>query len=169
MRNLLLLTLLLLLPTACTAGTGPLVPSSVDTAVFDGCYRLDPQASFAPLYHQMEASQEVEEVALLEDILAFEIDQYQDFTIEGGVIRSGGSLRQEFSLASAEVEEGTLQGKAVWHEDVGDPGDASEVLVALRLEGERLRFYVYENPGEMGEAVILVRAGCVVESRETTD
>ena len=96
-------------------------------------------------------------MALLKDILAFEIEQYQNFTIEHGVMRSGAAPRQEFSLVSADVREGTLHGSTIWHEDVGDPGDSVQVLVTLKLEGAQLAFYVYDNQETMGEPVILVR------------
>jgi hypothetical protein len=73
------------------------------------------------------------------------------------MIRSGTRLVQEFSLTEATVEGDTLRGKAVWHEDVGDPGDSSEVLVRLRLKGESLEFSMLNEQGEPDDVVVLAR------------
>ena len=87
------------------------------------------------------------------------------------MIRSGTRPVQEFSLTEATAEGDTLRGKAVWHEDVGDPGDSSEVLVMLRLTGESLELRTgrgAEKAGRVrhdcGQSARLWgrRAGCIV-------
>jgi hypothetical protein len=84
-------------------------------------------------------------------------DQYANFRIRHGVIRSGTRPVQEFSLTEATIDGGTLRGKAVWHEDVGDPGDSSEVAVMLRLTDESLEFSVLDGQGEPDDRVVFNR------------
>ena len=64
---------------------------------------------------------------------------------------------QSFVLTRAEIEGNVLEGRALWHEDVYDPGDCAMVNVRLELEGDTLRFWHYVEEEEAGEPIILQR------------
>jgi hypothetical protein len=134
---------------------GALVPSRVDTAAFDGRYALLAEPSFAALRDKARTEQDPKRRLTLETLLQWQAEQYGDFRIHRGVIRSGTRLVQEFSLTHADVQGNTLRGKALWHEDVGDPGDATEVPVSLRLQGDTLEFAMQGDDGQPGDTVYL--------------
>ena len=92
-------------------------------------------------------------------MLQLMVGQYANFRIEKGVIRSGAQVVQEFSLLDATVEGNLLRGKALWHEDVADRGDSSEVHVMLRLSGNEVEFTVLDEQGQSADPVVLVRRG----------
>jgi hypothetical protein len=135
MRRLFLAYCLILVAFAgCGRSSTPLVPSTVDTSAFDGEYTLDAEASFRTLFDEIENAQDDNDKRRVELILAMSSKQYENFRIANGVIRSGVfPLTQEFSLISATTHSGVLQGRAVWHEDIGDPGDASTIFITLGL------------------------------------
>ena len=136
----------------------PLVPSTVDTSTFDGEYALDAASSFKSLYDDIENTQEDSDRKRLEFILTMSIKQYDNFRVANGVIRSGTfPLTQEFSLISATTENDVLRGKAVWHEDAGDPGDESTISITLKLDGDVLEFYAYDSKDQMGDPIILTK------------
>jgi hypothetical protein len=146
----------LIIAAGCGCNSTPLVPSTVDTSLFDGEYTLDAEASFRTLHGEIEKAQDDNDKRRLEFILAMSIKQYDNFRIANGVIRSGAfPLTQEFSLISVTTKNGVLRGKAVWHEDVGDPGDESTVFITLKLDGDVLEFYVYDSEDQIGDPVIL--------------
>jgi hypothetical protein len=128
-----------------TAGTGP----------FDGRYELVVEESFKSLHDEIAAA-EGERKELLERILQREIEQFSAFWIRDGVITSGKVLVQEFRLASATITDGTLVGRAIWHEDVHDPGDCCVVGVRLELDGDTLRFSLFD-PGEEPDPPVVLR------------
>jgi len=93
----------------------------------------------------------------LQDMLAMRRDEFQNFDIDHGVITSGKMLVQEFRLVRATTDEEELRGKAIWHEDIHDPGDSSAINVRLSLEGDELKFWYFPNGDEPGEPVVLPR------------
>jgi hypothetical protein len=134
-----------------------LIPSAADTTPFDGEYILKPDASFKKLRQKLETETDPKCRAQGEAVLAMMASQYANFRIRHGVIRSGAQLVQEFSLREAKIEGGTLRGKAVWHEDIGDPGDNSEVGVQLRLTGDVLQFSILNETGQQEDVVELIK------------
>lgn len=153
-RRIGVLTLVLAGFNACR-GEDALVRSNVDTAAFDGEYALDAEASFVNARRANEAVADAARRAQGVAVLAMLAERYANFRVRDGVIRSGTKLVQEFSLKEARIEVGILRGKAVWHEDVGDPGDMSDVAVMLRLEGDVLEFSMMNEAGEPDEIVKL--------------
>lgn len=118
---------------ACNNGSEALIPSKIDTTPFDGEYRLLAESSFHRLREKLKNTNEETLRGNLEYLLRMQEEQYANFTIKKGIIRSGTRLIQEFSLTSASIEGNILRGKAVWHEDIHDPGDCHELLVTLLL------------------------------------
>jgi hypothetical protein len=155
----LLLTVCAALAVACKGPEAALVPSKMDTAAFDGDYTLKPEASFPSLRRRVEGEKDTMRRKLGESMVKLMVDQYANFRIRRGVIRSGTRVVQEFSLLDGKVEGNLLRGKALWHEDVADPGDSSEVPVALRLSGNELEFAVLDDQGRSVDPVMLVRQG----------
>src|SRR5512138_1638649 len=104
--------LLLLVATIAVVACGrgdALVPSDVDTSVFDGRYRLKPDASFRRIRAQIAGATDAKARENLERILARQLEQYASFRIHHGVIRSGGGpLVQEFSLITASIKDKVL-------------------------------------------------------------
>ena len=129
----------------------------IPTPTLDGSYVLDYESSFGDLRARLAEAQPAER-EILERLLAAAKDQLHNFRIDHGVITSGKLLIQEFRLISATTENGTLIGKAIWHEDIYDPGDCSSVNVRLNLEGDILKFYYSPDGDEPGEPIILRRA-----------
>jgi hypothetical protein len=142
--------------TACTNGA-PLIESTVDTSLFDGSYTLVKDDTFASLIEEIQRTQDQERRDALEAILQSEIDRYSDFVIEYGVIRSGKSIIQEFSLTSGTLEGNILNGKAIWHEDIRDPGDMVEVNVELSIEDHLLFFTYHESDVQAADVIVLMR------------
>lgn len=124
------------------------IPSPVDTARFDGSYELIVERSFPASRELLETETDPETRRLERRNLDSMISQYRDFRIDHGVIRSGIGLVQELSLLHATVQGDVLRGEALWHEDVGDPGDVSGVPVVLRLSGDTLEFAMLDEAGE---------------------
>ena len=155
------LLLLVAAVSAAACGRGDaLVPSDVDTSVFDGRYRLKQDASFRRIRAQIAGATDAKARENLEHILARQLEQYTSFRIHHGVIRSGGGpLVQEFSLIAATVQDKVLTGRAQWHEDVHDPGDSSEIPILMRLQGRELEFVQMDAEGRSYDAVVLVRDG----------
>jgi len=109
---------------------------TVDTAGFDGEYVLDAERSFANLYSEFPRKTD-EEKQEFQQMLA---EQYDNFRISNGVIRSGKRVIQEFRIISASINDGVLEGEALWHEDIYDPGDCCMMKVRLELKGDELEF-----------------------------
>jgi hypothetical protein len=153
--------LLLLVATIAVVACGrgdALVPSDVDTSVFDGRYRLKSDASFRRIRAQIAGATDAKARENLERILARQLEQYASFRIHHGVIRSGGGpLVQEFSLITASIQGKVLQGRAEWHEDVQDPGDSTQIPILMRLQGRELEFVQMDAEGRSYDAVVLVR------------
>ena len=84
-------------------------------------------------------------------------ERFENFRIQGGIITSGKQVVQEFRLTSAERKGAQLQGKAIWHEDVHDPGDCCLVNVRLKLENGVLQFSYFPEGEETGSPVVLRR------------
>ena len=143
--------------TSCTPGDAPIVESTVDTSLFDGNYLLAEVASFDPLMDEIERTEDDERRKALEEILSSEIARYSDFSIEHGIIRSGRSIIEEFSLISGVTEGNSFSGKAIWHEDVQDPGDSIEVFVELSIEDDILHFTYGESEAECSDSIVLIR------------
>lgn len=143
---------------ACTPAGEVAVPSSVDTSAFDGEYQLLPDENFKEFRAHIGTEPDALKRANLERLLGTMTAQYETLEIRRGVIHAGSFLVQEFSLQSGEVDGDSLRGRAVWHEDVGDPGDASEVVVRLRRDGDRLEFSIGEDPEAAGDPLIYVRS-----------
>jgi hypothetical protein len=142
---------------ACAAGDAPLVVSTVDTSLIDGQYLLAEAASITALRIDIERAEDQEVRRALEAMMLSEISRYSDFSIENGVVRSGKSIIQEFSLISGTHEGNVLIGKAIWHEDIRDPGDMVEVFVELSIEGDLLYFTYYESEAEPADTIVLIR------------
>jgi hypothetical protein len=105
---------------------------------FDGAYVLDDE-TFS------EAAGEDEESASAGLNLASRL--FSPLRINRNVIRYGKLIEGEFRLTSAEVDGNVLQGDAMWHEDVHDPGDYSEVKLTLEKDGDLLRL-TYQDAEE---------------------
>lgn len=156
-RHFVIHVALIIIFTACTAGDAPLVESTIDTSLFNGSYLLAEAASFSPLMNEIDETEDHERRQALEAILSIEISRYSDFSIENGVIRSGTSIVQEFSLTSGKIEGNVLKGRAIWHEYVLDPGDMVEVFVELSIEEDILYFKYYESNAEPVDTIVLIR------------
>jgi hypothetical protein len=156
-RHSVIRIVLVLILSACTVGDTPVVESTVDTSIFNGQYLLVEAASFTPLMDDIERTKNPERRQALEALLSIEISRYRDFSIENGVVRSGKSIIQEFSLISGKTEGNVLEGRAVWHEDIRDPGDMVEVFVELMIEEDILYFTNYESEAEPADTIVLIR------------
>jgi hypothetical protein len=156
-RQRIFLVVLILILSACTVGDAPIVESTVDTSIFNGRYLLVEAASFTPLIDELERTRNPERREALETLLLIEISRYSDFSIEKGVIRSGSSIIQEFSLISGKTEGNILEGRAIWHEDIRDPGDMVEVFIELKIEEDMLYFMYYESEAEPVDTKVLIR------------
>lgn len=142
---------------ACTANGAPLIESTVDTSLFDGNYTLVEADTFTSLIDQIERTEDQERRIALEAILRSEIDRYSHFVIKNGVIRSGKSIIQEFSLISGTLGEYFFNGVAVWHEDIQDPGDMVEVNVELSIEDDLFYFTYHESEIQTADVIVLIR------------
>jgi hypothetical protein len=124
---------------ACRPGSrDAVVPSAVDTHEFDGRYSLVVEESFAEFRKQVEAEPDPSRRATGENLLRMLADNWADLRVDHGVLHSGRVLVQELSFVSATRSGDRIAGTAVWHEDVHDPGDMSNVEVELRQNGDRL-------------------------------
>jgi hypothetical protein len=70
------------------------------------------------------------------------IPVHEDIDIKGTRIIGSGLVPPQYDLFNLSVEEGKITGKAVWHEDRHDPGDACTVDVVLYVEKKTLHFRV---------------------------
>ena len=81
--------------------------------------------------------------------------QLENFEIGPDRIRSGTVLVQEFCLSRLiESTPERLRAEAVWHEDIGDPGDASIVELRLTRDGDTVRLFISDD-GEEAELAVL--------------
>ena len=130
----------------------------IATPIFDGSYILDREASLAGLRKRLaEARLENQEAA--QSVLDMTEKQFDNFRINHGVITSGKSLVQEFRLVSGTMNDGQLHGRAIWHEDIHDPGDFTAVNVHLSLEGNTLKFSYHPDGERPPEDPIVLRRG----------
>lgn len=157
MRHSLALIRFVVFLTACTASDAPIIESAVDTSLFDGDYTLVEADTFATLIEEIERTEDQERRKALEVILQSEVDLYSHFVMEHGVIRSGKLIIQEISLTSGTLEGNTLQGTAIWHEDIRHPGDMAEVNVELSIEDNPLYFTYHESDIQAADAIVLIR------------
>lgn len=134
------------------------VRSNVDTSKFDGAYTLDRQASFARFSRSAQAEADPTRRQQGEAVRQMMLDRFEDLRVRAGVIQAGKGLVQEFSLVEATLEGDTLRGQAVWHEDIGDPGDSSEIGIKLRLTGSTLEFATFESPGQPDDLLVYNKA-----------
>lgn len=135
------------------------VPSSVDTSPFDGTYSLLEDRSFQKARDRVLGEPDPQRRVNAQKLLAWQAEQYKNFNVRRGVIRSGVVLVQEFSLRDATLDGKMLSGRALWHEDIHDPGDASEERIAMKLEGDVLEFAMLDEKGVALEPVFLKRNG----------
>lgn len=64
-----------------------------------------------------------------------------DIEIRGTQITQlGGILQAQYDLLDYSADGDKIVGKALWHEDRHDPGDASEIKVTLQRDGDQLIF-----------------------------
>lgn len=126
----------------------------VDMGIFNGRYKADDKKIFSEYYAQLETL-EGEEKRNMMMLIEFSKARFENFRIADGEIRSGKELIQSFVLTKAEIEDNVLEGRALWHEDIYDPGDCAMVNVRLELEGDTLRFLYYVEDEEAGEPIIL--------------
>lgn len=132
------------------------VPSKISTAQFDGNYDLVPEESpsIAKIQTKLDATTHPKKRENLETLLNLMIEENKVLRIQSGIIRLGTTLQQEFSLQNGKITASVFQGKAVWHEDIGDPGDSSVVTVRLHLQNERLEFSFYDETNEPFEPLV---------------
>jgi len=83
---------------------------------------------------------------------------FSPLTIKGDVVRYGNLIVGEFQLIDPAFQGNTLKADAWWHEDVGDPGDMTEVAVEFRPSGKFLEFTIFED-GEEGATLRYKRKG----------
>ena len=118
---------------------------SQSTGDLEGKYDVAPEP---PLPADVVAALPPERRAALAELRATEKERYQHFEILSDRIHSGKGLVQEFCLTRMiERTPTSLHAEAVWHEDVGDPGDASLVEVRIERQGDGYRF-AFNEPGE---------------------
>ena len=110
---------------------GVVVPSSVDTGNFNGVYELDESSALADIFTEIENTEDENEESNLRAILDFETMYFKKLHIHDGVLTFGEMPLQEFSMLNGQIDDSLLTGKAVWHEDIYDPGDCSQVYVRL--------------------------------------
>ena len=115
-----------------------------ETGPFDGVYVLD-QEPFPP-------SDDPDELVSLTETM------FSPLTVRGDTIRYGSLIVGEFALVDPVVSGDVLESTALWHEDIHDPGDMTEVRVTLRREGEELHLTVVdiEDPDNL-EATMVYR------------
>jgi hypothetical protein len=142
---------------ACSNDSDALIASKIDTTPFDGEYKLLAESSFNYLREKLKNTNDEALRGNLEYLLRRQEEQYANFTIKKGIIRSGTRLVQEFSLTSASIEGDILRGKAVWHEDIYDPGDCQEVPIYLKRSGNLLEFAIGDTTEEIANPVVLER------------
>jgi hypothetical protein len=108
---------------------------------FVGRYDLEPERSF-PSEDPPDATPE--QRAASEKSRQFSLDQYSNFVVDTDRIRSGKLLVQEFCFVEVRTEtDHVFDAAALWHEDVGDVGDASIVFVRFERNGDEARFNIY--------------------------
>ena len=129
----------------------------VDMGIFNGRYKADDRKIFSEYYAKLETL-EGEEKRNMTMVIGFLKARLENFRIADGEIRSGKELIQSFVLTKAEIKGNVLEGRALWHEDIYDPGDCAMVNVRLEFEGDTLRFWHYVADEEAGEPIILQRA-----------
>lgn len=128
----------------------------IATPIFDGGYQLDTERSFSGLRKRL-AEADPDQQPAVKRLLALAERQFVNFSIKHGVITSGQPLMQEFHLVAGSTIENHLQGRAIWHEDLHDPGDCSIVNVSLKIEGKTLLFSYFPDGEEAGEPVVLTK------------
>jgi hypothetical protein len=129
----------------------------VATPKFDGSYTVDSE-KLQEYLHSHFVQHDSQQHDLDKQLLAAFEDRFYNFRINHGVITSGKVLIQEFRITSADMEDGKLRGRAIWHEDIHDPGDCTIINVQLSIEGDVLEFWFFPDGEEKGEPVILRRA-----------
>ena len=127
---------------------------TVKTPGFDGEYELDAERSFGHL-HSVFPQESNEKKREFQQILTMMAEQFENFQIKNGVIRAGKNVIQEFRISSATISDGVLDGKALWHEDVYDPGDCCMMRVRLELNGNELEFSFSGEDQEPSDIIFL--------------
>lgn len=126
----------------------------VATPEFDGTYKLVPEESFKDIYKGITCP---EQLAASKKLLEFYRKQFNKLNIAKGVITCGEVLIQEYRITEASVNNGVLNGKAIFHEDIHDPGDCCVIGVQLELKDNTLKFRVHAVGGKPGEPVVFTR------------
>ena len=118
--------------------------ASAPAGPFDGVYVLD-QEPLSP-------GDDADELVSLTETM------FSPLTVRGDTIRYGSLIVGEFALLDPVVSGDVLESNALWHEDVHDPGDMTEVRVTLRREGEKLHLSIVdvEDPDNL-EATMVYR------------
>ncbi len=125
---------------------------SQSTGNFAGHYVVVPESIAIPI----PANASDWERKTIAENAAFVSEQYGDFEIRSDRIVSGTRLIQEFCLTRVVQRTPTiLLAEAVWHEDVGDPGDASLIRIRLERHGSLTAFQL--APGETGSRAIQLK------------
>jgi hypothetical protein len=125
----------------------------IATPDFDGSYTLDSEKSFPVLHARLSEDPQDQRAR---SILLMSEQQFQNFRIKHGVITCGAMLVQEFRLVSGEIIDNQLEGRAIWHEHIHDPGDAMVIGIRLALTGDTLEFS-QDNASAVGPTIVLTK------------
>jgi hypothetical protein len=112
---------------------------------FDGVYVLDHDA--VPPVPDDEAA---ELVSLTETL-------FSPLAVRGDTIRYGSLIVGEFALLDPVVTGDVLESAALWHHDIHDPGDMTEVRVTLRRDGERLHLTIVDAEDDLPVTMVYRR------------
>jgi hypothetical protein len=125
-------------------------------AKFVGHYQLDEERSFPKEDDQPDAT--AEQRAAAEEFRALSAERFVDLVVDTDRIRSGKSPVQEFCFVEVRTEtDRVFDAAALWHEDVGDPGDASIVYVRFERSGDEARFNMYGEAKERKKSHLFYR------------
>jgi len=124
---------------------------------FVGRYAVDASRSFqGPAFDRPDADAKKKEMAAW--FVKRMTDQYSNFVVETDRIRSGIHQIQEFCFIDVRSETGrTFDAVAVWHEDVGDPGDASLIRVRFERDGSEATFHSYAEADDLKSRPVFLR------------
>jgi hypothetical protein len=115
--------------------------ASAPAGPFDGVYVLEREPH--------AAADDADELVSLTHTM------FSPLTVRGDTIRYGSLIVGEFALLDPVVTGDVLESTALWHEDIHDPGDMTEVRLTLRREGEKLHLSIVDE--DESEAVMVYR------------
>ena len=130
---------------------GVVVPSTVETGRFDGTYVLKPDEKFNSLLREIEKTEDTRDKTELQAIVDLRQSLYGTLRIHDGILSLGQTLPQEFSLRSADINGEILTGKAIYHEDIYDPGDSFVVYLRLERHTDGTLDFSFSDTPEIGE------------------